>query len=199
VAVEYVSRQELDRLSPSARHQGVVAEAPELQLHRLDELDLRPEATRLIALDGITDPQNFGAIIRSAVAFAADAIIWPEHHSAPLSPATFRASAGAVEHATLCRVQSLRQALEQLKQQAVTAVALEAAASTPLSALPLTKPVVLVVGSEDRGISRAVRRTCQFRASLPMLGPLGSLNASAAAAVALYELTRRSSSGMPGS
>jgi len=190
IEVETVSRAELDRATRGARHQGVLALATELSLVGLDELSLGEDAL-LVALDGLQDPQNFGAAIRSAVAFGADALIWPEHASAPLTPATFRASAGAIEHATLCRVPSLVTALTQLDTQGAMTVGLDASAEASIDELDLTGPVVLVVGSEGKGLGRQVRKTCQKLAKLPMRGPIDSLNASVALAIALYEVVRQ--------
>ena len=190
VPVRRVSGAELDRLTAGGRHQGAVALAPELRLFRLDELELG-EAPLLVALDGIMDPQNFGAVVRSAVALGATAVLWPEHSSAPLTPATFRASAGAIEHAKLCRVRSLPDALEALAARGVRAYGLDASASVELGGVDLTGPTALVIGSEDRGLHRAVRRACAGLAKLPMGGPIGSLNASVAAALGLYEAKRQ--------
>ncbi len=190
IAVEERSRGDLDRMAAGGRHQGVIALAPELRLRRLEELVVEPTSI-FMALDGVMDPQNFGAVIRSAVALGARAILWPEHASAPLSPATFRASAGAIEHATLCRVPSLPDALLSLASQGATAVALDAQGPTELGALDLAGPVVIVVGAEDKGVRRPVRRACHHAARLPMSGPIGSLNASVAAALALYEVLRQ--------
>jgi 23S rRNA (guanosine2251-2'-O)-methyltransferase len=133
------------------------------------------------------DPQNFGAVIRSAVALGGRTILWPEHSSAPLSPATFRASAGAVEHAMLCRVPSLPDALNRLAEQGMTTIALDAGGPALLSEIDLKGPVAIVIGSEDKGARRAVRRACKHVARLPMSGPVASLNASVAGAIALYE------------
>ncbi len=108
-----------------------MALAPDLALVQVDDLEVGP-ASVFVALDGVMDPQNFGAVIRSAVALGASAIVWPEHASAPLTPATFRASAGAVEHAVLCRVPSLPEALEALTARGVTAVALDAQGTVEL-------------------------------------------------------------------
>lgn len=190
IEVETVSRAELDRATKGARHQGVLALASELSLLPLEELSIGDHSL-FVALDGLQDPQNFGAAIRSAVAFGAEAVIWPEHASAPLTPATFRASAGAIEHATLCRVPSLVSALTELGTQGAMTVGLDASAEASIDELDLKGPVVLVVGSEGKGLGRQVRRTCQRLAKLPMRGPIDSLNASVALAIALYEVVRQ--------
>ncbi len=188
--VERVPRAELDRIARGVRHQGVIAFAPELAILALDDLDLGG-GSLLVALDEVQDPQNFGAVIRSAVSMGATAIVWPEHRSAPLSPATFRASAGAVEHATLCRVGSLPSALVALRERGVASIGLDMTAGTGLDRVDLRGPVALVVGAEGKGLRKTVKQACDALASLPMPGRIDSLNASAALAIALYEAVRQ--------
>jgi 23S rRNA (guanosine2251-2'-O)-methyltransferase len=190
VRVETASRGELDRRTGGGRHQGVVAIAPDLRIRSVDALPIEPTSI-VVALDGIMDTQNFGAIVRSAVALGATGIVWPEHSSAPLSPATFRASAGAIEHATLCRVSSLPEALRSLADRGVTVIALDAQGPTTLGEIDLRGPVAIVIGAEDKGARKTVLRACQHVARLPMAGPIGSLNASVAGALALYEVLRQ--------
>lgn len=188
--IERLPRRELDAIAKGGHHQGVMAWAPELRLWQLSELDIG--ASTLIAiLDGLTDPQNFGAAVRSAVALGATAVIWPENASAPLSPAMFRASAGAVEHATLCRVASLGDTVRALTDRNVLTVALEAHAPQGLSAVDLTGPVALVLGAEDKGLHKPVRQACSTSAKIDMPGKIGSFNASVAIALALYETQRQ--------
>jgi 23S rRNA (guanosine2251-2'-O)-methyltransferase len=196
VKVERVARRELDAMSAGGRHQGVIAFAPPLELHDLESLAIGDDAL-IVALDGVMDPQNFGAVIRSAVALGATAIVWPEHSSAPLSPATFRASAGAIEHAVLCRVGSLTIALESLKKRGVWTVALDANGTIELGAVDLRGPVAIVIGAEDKGTKKSVRRACDHLARLPMRGPIDSLNASVAGAIALYEVARQRGTKAP--
>jgi 23S rRNA (guanosine2251-2'-O)-methyltransferase len=190
IPTEVLGRADLDRRSGGGRHQGALALAPDLALVPLEAIEVTP-TTLLVALDGVMDPQNFGAVIRSAVALGAGAIVWPEHASAPLSPATFRASAGAVEHARLCRVRSLPDALHALAARDVTTVALDAQGPVELADVDLSGPVAIVVGAEDKGTRRPVRQACRHTARLPMGGPIASLNASVAAAIALYEVSRQ--------
>jgi 23S rRNA (guanosine2251-2'-O)-methyltransferase len=190
IDVARTSRSELDRRAKGARHQGVMALVPELRLRPLAELEVEPTSL-FVALDEIQDPQNFGAVIRSAVAFGASAVIWPEHASAPLSPATFRASAGAIEHAALCRVPSLPSAIAHLAELGATTVALDAAGDVDLADVDLRAPCLLVIGSEGKGLKKSVRRACARSARLPMGGKIASLNASVAAAIALYEAHRQ--------
>jgi 23S rRNA (guanosine2251-2'-O)-methyltransferase len=189
-----VVRGELDRAAKGARHQGAIALAPDFTLVPIDVLAAELQADAIvIALDEIEDPQNFGAVIRSAVALGATAILWPEHHAAPLTPATFRASAGAVEHATLCRVSSLASALGRLHDAGALVVGLDANAERALHEIPFADAgaVVLVVGAEGKGLRKPVKRACAELARLPMTGAIDSLNASVAAGIALYEVVRR--------
>ncbi|MBI4950986.1 MAG: RNA methyltransferase [Myxococcales bacterium] len=188
--LERVSRAALDRLSEGGRHQGAAAEAPELRLWDVEDLALGPDAA-VTLLDGVTDPQNFGATIRSAVALGTGEVVFGEHGAAPLTPATFRASAGAVEHARLVRARSLHGAVATLVECGLTVVALDPAASALLGDHDLSGPAAVVVGAEDRGVSRAVKRACSALARLPMSDRVGSLNASVAAAIALYEVRRQ--------
>ncbi|MGH7298767.1 MAG: TrmH family RNA methyltransferase, partial [Polyangiaceae bacterium] len=184
------ARSELDRLARGVRHQGAIAFAPELAVVSLARLDLGERAL-VVALDEVQDPQNFGAVIRSAVAMGATAVLWPEHRSAPLSPATFRASAGAVEHATLCCVSSLPPALDDLRGRGLTVVGLDMTGPVVIHEAALAGPAVLVVGAEDKGLRKTVKRCCDTLARLPMPGPIASLNASVAVAIALYEAVRQ--------
>ncbi|MEZ4223765.1 MAG: RNA methyltransferase [Polyangiaceae bacterium] len=183
--VERVPRARLDKLSRGTEHQGVAAWAPPLVLLPPKTL-LEDPALLAVALDGIQDPQNFGAIIRSAVGVADAAVIWPEHGSAPLSPATFRASAGAIEHARLCRVHSLHGFIDEAVARGVTVIGLDANADATLAEHSLQRPTVLVVGSEHRGLARNVRRSIPTLARLLAPHHIDSLNASVAAAIALY-------------
>jgi 23S rRNA (guanosine2251-2'-O)-methyltransferase len=189
--VERPARSELDRLAHGVHHQGAIAMAPELHIvDNIDDLPVGPGAL-IIALDEVQDPQNFGAVLRSAVALGATGVVWPEHRSAPLSPATFRASAGAVEHARLCRVGSLPPALDTLRAKGVTVVGLDMAGDRLVDQADLTGPVALVVGAEGKGLRKTVKRVCDSLVRLPMPGPIASLNASVAVAIALYEVVRQ--------
>jgi 23S rRNA (guanosine2251-2'-O)-methyltransferase len=183
--VERVPRAKLDKLSRGTSHQGVAAWAPPLKILTGEDLLTRQDLLAL-ALDGIQDPQNFGAIIRSAVAVADAAVVWAEHGAAPLTPATFRASAGAIEHATLCRVPALHGFVRDAVARGVTVIGLDAAADATLSEVELLRPLVLVVGSEHAGLARNVRHSVSTLARLVRTHHVDSLNASVAAAIALY-------------
>lgn len=187
--LERVSRAELDKAARGAYHQGAIAIAPALSLIRLDEL-VTGGTGPIVALDEIEDPQNFGAIVRSCVAIGARGIVFPESHAAPLTAATFRASAGAIEHARLCRVSSLPNALRDLDAAGLANIGLDPSGED-LATATLGEAVVLVVGAEGKGLRRTVRAACATLVRIPMAGPVASLNASVAAGIALYELARR--------
>jgi 23S rRNA (guanosine2251-2'-O)-methyltransferase len=184
--IERLSRGEMDRLSHGVQHQGAIAFAPPLELARWEDVVTRPNLLA-IALDQVQDPQNFGAVIRSAVATGEAAVLWGEHASAPLGAATFRASAGAIEHATLCRVPALKDALRLAQEGGARVVGLAARAEKLLSDVDLTGPTVIVLGNEGSGLQPAVRRCCTELAAIVRPRVLDSLNASVAAAIALYE------------
>lgn len=188
--VERVSRAELEKISAGAKHQGAAVQAEELVILSLEDL-VTDDKSVIVTLDEIQDTQNFGAIVRSAVAFGATAVIWPEHGSAPLTSATFRASAGAVEHATLVRVGGLPAALTALKDRGITAIGLDPQGDQDIDKVDLTKGVALVVGAEGKGLRKSVKSACDFLVRLPMTNRLGSLNASVSAAIALYETARQ--------
>jgi 23S rRNA (guanosine2251-2'-O)-methyltransferase len=184
--IERLSRGEVDRLAHGMQHQGAIAFAPVLELALWEEVVTRPNLLT-IALDQVQDPQNFGAVIRSAVATGEAAVLWGEHASAPLGAATGRASAGAIEHATLCRVPALKDALRLAQESGARVVGLAARAEKLLSEVDLTGPTVIVLGSEGSGLQPAVRRCCTELAAVVRPRVLDSLNASVAAAIALYE------------
>lgn len=187
ILVEEVSAQQLDRLASGGNHQGVIALAPPLALSAWEDVMLKPDLLA-VALDGVVDPHNFGAVIRSAVGVARAPILWAESSSAPLSPTTFRASAGAIEHATLCRVKSLHSALSAASDAGAEILGLAPDAEEQLGLTPHLRPTVLVIGSEEKGMGRSVRRACTRLVRLHQSGTVGSLNASVAAGIALHAL-----------
>ena len=194
VPVRYGERRELDVIARGERHQGAAAEAADLDVLDRDRFLTEIEKASLptvIILDGIMDPQNFGATVRSAVALGAPFVVWPEHAAAPLSPAMFRASAGLVEHARLCRVRALPDLILAMRDLGYTVVVLEGRAETTLEALDLGGPTAVVVGSEDKGSRGAVRKAATHLARLPIDPQIDSLNASVASALALYEIGRQ--------
>ena len=193
VAVEARTPDELEKLARGDRHQGVLAitgSYPYLSLEEL--LEKLPDDALLVALDEVTDPHNLGAIVRSAVAFGADGVITLKQRAAPVTPVVVRASAGATEHARIARVTNLAQTLSSLRERDFEVIGLAAEGATDLrSFTPPRGPRVLVVGSEGRGLRRLVRERCSMLVRIPMDGPIASLNASVAAAIALYALCDR--------
>lgn len=191
VACEPASQQALDRLAKGDRHQGVVAVTGVFSYLSLDELlEHVPDDGLVVALDEITDPHNFGAIVRSAVALGAHGLITLKQRAAPVTPVVVRASAGATEHARIARVTNLVQALARFVERDFEVVGLAVEGAVDLPAYrPSGRGRVLVIGSEGRGLRRLVREHCTSLVRIPMSGPIESLNASVAAAVALYALT----------
>jgi len=192
VRVEDVRQGDLTHRSRSGVHQGVGAELADFRYAELDDLlaGFRGPAL-LLVLDGVTDPQNLGALVRSAYALGAHGVVLPKDRAAGVTPAAFKAAAGALEHCPVARVTNLSRALERMKEQGIWTVALAAEADQELSALDLTVPTALVLGSEGAGVRPLVRKTCDHLARIPMAGQVGSLNVAAAGAVALYEIARQ--------
>ena len=192
VRVEDVRQGELAHRSRSGVHQGVGAEVADFRYAELDEvLAGFGSPALLLVLDGVTDPQNLGALVRSAHALGAHGVVLPKDRAAGVTPAAFKAAAGALEHCPVARVTNLSRALERMKEQGIWTVALAAEADQELSALDLTVPTALVLGSEGAGVRPLVRKTCDHLARIPMAGQVGSLNVAAAGAVALYEIARQ--------
>lgn len=187
ITVEEKSRYDIERLCGKQMHQGVLAWAPALPLFEMNDVLARPDLGA-IALDGVVDPQNFGAVIRSAVGISRAPILWGESASAPLTPATFRASAGAIEHAQLCRVRSLHGALAEAAGRGISVVGLAPDARDAFHELDLSGPTIIVIGSEEKGMGRAVRRSCTQLARIGQSGAIQSLNASVAAGICLHAM-----------
>lgn len=193
VRLEERGRIELDALAKEERHQGVLAIAGEHRYAELDEaLAAGGERPLLVALDEITDPHNFGAIVRSAVAFGADAVITLKDRAAPVTPVVVRASAGTTEHARIVRVTNLARTLDELRGRELQVVGLAGDGAGAIDALP-EAPFgrVLVIGSEGSGLRPLVRKQCDVVARIPMPGPVESLNASVAAGIALSWAARQ--------
>jgi 23S rRNA (guanosine2251-2'-O)-methyltransferase len=198
IAVDLREAAELDALAgPGANHQGVVAVAGAYRYAELDDLVDRAAAAGpdglLVALDGVTDPHNLGAIARSAHAFGAQGLLVPRDRSAGVTPAVTKASAGAIEHLAVARVTNLVRALEDLKRAGLWTAALAAGpGARPLWQVDATVPLCLVLGAEGSGLRRLVARTCDLTLEIPMsAGGVGSLNVSVAAGIALYEIVRQ--------
>jgi 23S rRNA (guanosine2251-2'-O)-methyltransferase len=189
VRIEVVEPARLDILAPGV-HQGVAAELKPRREWTLKEL-LATSPNLLIALDSIMDPQNLGAILRSAEVAGADGAILPEHRSAPLSPAAVKASSGASELLRVAHVSGMPSAIAEVKRSNIWCVALDPRGEALAWEFDMTQPVCLVVGSEGEGVHRLVKERCDVRVRLPVKGHIASLNASAAAAALLYEVMRQ--------
>jgi 23S rRNA (guanosine2251-2'-O)-methyltransferase len=195
VRIEEAPHGDLARRSRGGVHQGVGAELAEFRYVELpDLLDLareRKEPPFLLLLDGVTDPQNLGALIRSAHALGAHGVVLPKDRAAGITPAVSKAAAGALEHCRVARVTNFSRALDDLKDAQVWSVALAADAERDLPELDLGAGTALVLGSEGKGVRPLVRKTCDHDARIPMAGQVGSLNVAAAGAIALYEVARQ--------
>jgi 23S rRNA (guanosine2251-2'-O)-methyltransferase len=191
VRVELVDGSRIDREARIETHQGVVAIAAPIRDVPLEDL-CAPRDAFLVALDGVTDPRNLGAVLRTAEIAGATGAVLARHRGALLGPAAVKAAAGAIEHLPIAFVSGVPSAIEQAGRAGVWAVGLDAAGATPIRELPVADaPVMLVLGAEGRGLSRLARERCDVLASIPMHGHIESLNVAAAAAVACFEIAAR--------
>jgi len=184
----------LNRLAEGGVHQGVVAELREAARElSIEDVAQRADgsAPLIVVLDGIEDPHNLGAILRTADAAGVDGVIRQSRHAAPLSGATAKASAGAVAHVPIVDVVNIARAIEDLKQQNVWTVGLAGDAPKRYDEIDLTVPTAFVVGAEGTGLRRLVRESCDWLVSIPMLGHVDSLNVSVATGIVLFEALRQ--------
>ena len=194
ISIRRVDSDELDRVAAGASHQGVIGDLKAARGY--DVADLVREAAPpalLVVLDGIEDPQNVGAIIRTADAAGAHGLVRQTRRSAPLGGAAGKASAGAIAHVKIADVVNIARALEELKELGVWTVGLAADAPRRYDQIDLATPTALVVGAEGSGLRRLVRERCDFLMKIPMLGRVESLNVSVAAGIALFEAVRQRS------
>lgn len=193
--VTQVDRRKLDAMSETGVHQGVIAQAAAHEYVSIDDLLQvardRGEQPLLLLCDGLTDPHNLGAVIRSAETAGAHGVIIPKRRSVGLTATAAKASAGALEHIGIARVTNLTAAIEQLKENGVWIFGADAGGDKSLYEADFAGAAAIVIGSEGSGLSRIVREACDFIVSIPMKGRVNSLNASAAAAVLLYEAVRQ--------
>ena len=194
IPVRRVSEDELDRESGGSSHQGVVAEVTERPIYEIDDLIRDAIAfppALVVVLDGIEDPHNFGAILRTVDAVGAHGVIRQTRHAAPLSGAAGKASAGALAHVKIADVVNVARAVEELKEAGIWTVGLAGDAPQTYDKMDFTLPTALVVGAEGSGVRRLVRERCDFLAAIPMKGHVDSLNVSVAAGVVLFEVLRQ--------
>jgi 23S rRNA (guanosine2251-2'-O)-methyltransferase len=192
VRIRFVTRDELDQASKRGAHQGVVAEVERRTEALLEDLAAGTDGPPLIVvLDEVEDPQNVGAILRTVDACGGTGIVRQTRRAAPLDGAAAKASAGAVNHVAVADVVNIARSLEDLKKAGVWTVGLDADAKMAYYEWDLTLPTAIVVGAEGHGLRRLVRERCDQVVGIPMLGHVGSLNVSVAAAVVLYEAVRQ--------
>lgn len=203
VPVRFEERSRLDRLAGSREHQGVVALAAAkktLPLEALLGAARKPEGL-LVVLDGVEDPHNLGAIVRTALAAGADGIVVPERRAAGLTETVARAAAGALEHLRVTQVTNLARAMEELKERGYWLIGLDERAATPYTEADFTGPVGVVLGGEGKGLHELTRKRCDRLVAIPTSGPVRSLNVSVAAGVVLFEVVRqrraRKAAGQP--
>jgi len=197
VRVRMEPREQLTEVAHSPTHQGVVALVRGQEFLAIEDLFVagrpaEPDAARLLlALDGVEDPQNLGALLRVADGAGVDGVVLTERRAAPLSPVAIKASAGAAEHLRIARVVNLVRSLEDLKGQNIWVIGLDERGACDYDQFDLTGNCVLVMGSEGAGLHDLVKRTCDHLLRIPMAGGVSSLNVSTAAAVVLYEAARQ--------
>lgn len=195
VPIQRVERRQLDRIG-DFNHQGVAAEAspyPYVELEEmLAEADQRQEMPLLLMLDCLQDPQNFGVLLRTAEVVGVHGVVIPKRRAVRITPTVVNSSAGATEHLLVARVTNLVRTMEELKAKGLWIVGLEdVPQASPYYQSDLKMPLILVVGSEGRGMGRLVRETCDILIRLPMRGKISSLNAAVAGSIALYEAWRQ--------
>lgn len=195
-------RAKLDRLAGTDRHQGVVAVVADYRYAEVQEILERARSSGrpplVVVLDGVEDPHNLGAIIRSTHALGGHGVVIPRDRAVGVTGAAAKASAGAVERCPVARIVNVAKTVEALKGEGVWSVALAQDAERSLGELDLRGPVALVLGSEGEGLRSLVRKTCDLHARIPMAGDMESLSVSASAAIALYEVARQRGMGGDG-
>ena len=192
--VNFVDAKRLDQLSETGKHQGVIAFTAAYQYAEVDDILRRAreknEDPFLILLDGIEDPHNLGAIIRTANQAGAHGIIIPKHRAVGLTATVARTSAGAINYTPVAKVTNLTRTMEELKKEGIWFVCADMDGE-PMYSCNMTGPIGVVIGNAGTGVGDLVRKTCDFNASIPMQGAIDSLNASVAAGVLMYEIVRQ--------
>lgn len=194
IPVTEADKNKLDKLSEGGNHQGIIAYAAQHSYAELSDIlaaaKEKGHAPFIIILDKITDPHNFGSILRTANCAGADGVIIPKRANVGLNEVVAKTSAGAIEYTPVCKVTNIAQTIERLKEEGVWIAGAEAGGGSMYKA-DLTGAIALVIGSEGEGISRLVKEKCDFLVEIPMFGDVNSLNASVAAAVLMYEIVRQ--------
>jgi 23S rRNA (guanosine2251-2'-O)-methyltransferase len=193
VAVRFLTRQEIERMTHDHGHQGVLAVTSAKHYNDLDDLlaEKKGSHSLIVVLDGIEDPHNLGAILRTADAAGADGVVIPERRAVGVTGAVAKASAGASEHLRIAKVTNIARTLEEVKSKNLWTVGLDERGTQSYDALDYKMDCAVVLGAEGKGMHDLVRKKCDFLISIPMLGKVPSLNVSVAAAVVLYEIVRQ--------
>ena len=195
IPIKFCARRELDRLEPSLPHQGVIAVIGSPRYSDLSSVLARIQRSEhnalLVMLDGVQDPRNLGAILRTAEAANADAVIIPKNRAVGITAAVHKVSAGASAYIPIVKVTNLARTVDTLKKTGIWVAGATGDASCLYTDVDFNVPLCLVLGSEGTGIRRLVKQKCDYRVHLPMLGKIGSLNVSVAAGVLLYEVLRQ--------
>lgn len=193
--LEYKSKADLESLLGKVEHQGVAASCAKFPTYVLDDLESWVEKSStpplIVVLDGVQDPHNLGACLRSANAFGADAVVVPENNAAGLTSTVIKVSCGGAMHTPLVIVKNLARAISSLQQSGIWTVGMDMAAESDLAEVDLKVPVALVLGGEAQGLRRLTQRHCDFMAKVDMSGQVESLNVSVSCAISLYEATRQ--------
>lgn len=197
IVVQETDRSSLDKISTTRAHQGVIAfVAAKDYVEVEDILEIarsKGEDPFVVLLDGITDPQNLGSILRTANAVGAHGVVIPKRRAIGLTAAVSKASAGAIEYVPVARVTNMAQTIEYLKEQNIWVVGTDASGEKPFYDMDLKGPIALVIGSEGEGMGKLVGEKCDFIVNLPMKGEISSLNAAVAGAIVMYEILRQRS------
>ncbi len=193
VAVRFLGRGELDRMAGNNAHQGVVAVTSSKRYNDLDDVVAarRGRYSLIVVLDGVEDPHNLGAILRTADAAGADGVVIPERRAVGVTATVAKASAGASEHLPMAKVTNIARTLEELKDKNLWIVGLDERGVQTYDSLDYRMDCAIVLGSEGKGVHDLVAKKCDFLVSIPMLGKVSSLNVSVAAGVVLYEIVRQ--------
>lgn len=194
IAILEVPRTDLDRITTNGLHQGIALQVPPYRYAHPDDLlaaAMESPPALLVALDNISDPRNLGAVVRSVAAFAGHGVLIPRRRSAAVTAVAWRTSAGAAARVPVARAANLTRTLKDWADRGLRVIGLDAGGATTIDELDGTDPLVVVVGSEGKGLSRLVRQTCDEVVSIPMADPAESLNASVAAGVVLAEIARQ--------
>lgn len=196
IVMQQVDKMKLDSMSDGNAHQGVVALVTGYEYSSLDEIlkfaQNKGESPFLVVLDGIEDTHNLGAIVRTAESAGVHGIIIPKRRSAMVNQTVYKSSAGAVEHIKIAQVTNISQTIDNLKKAGIWFYGADADAEEAYYNTKLTGPIALLIGNEGKGISRIVKEKCDFLVRIPMKGEIGSLNASNAASILIYEVVRQS-------